>query len=85
MQRIHMKGVLIVEDAPGEIPSFIAQLPELVMVLHHIDIELLAGIQSQFNSDLLNVIHKETISIYTLIYIHLFSLIVSAGPCKRSV
>jgi hypothetical protein len=48
-------GVLIVEDAVGEVPPFISELEEVVLVFNHIDITILYGIQQLFNSHLLKV------------------------------
>ena len=43
-------GMLIVEELPGEIPSFISEMAEKNMVIAHLDVDLLGNIQGLFNN-----------------------------------
>ena len=48
-------GMLIVEDAPGEVPPEVAQMEEMIMLLQHMDMPALTAIQNRFNTALLQV------------------------------
>jgi len=48
-------GVLIVEDADGEVPPEIAAMEDKVMLMQHIDVAELVGIQERFNDALWQV------------------------------
>ena len=50
-----MLGMLIVEDAEGEIPATVAALPERVVLFNHIHLDDLQDLQQRFNGDLVQV------------------------------
>jgi hypothetical protein len=53
----YVTGIFIVEDAPGEVPDEIANMPEQLFLINHISLAVLSRIQSTFNSALMQVVH----------------------------
>jgi FtsP/CotA-like multicopper oxidase with cupredoxin domain len=49
-------GVLIIDDAPGEVPPEIEEMEELVMFMLHLDMAEAATIQALFNDALWQVV-----------------------------
>jgi hypothetical protein len=44
-------GLFIVDDAPGEVPSELAEMTEVIMVIQHFDLRMLQDIQRLYNAD----------------------------------
>jgi len=40
-----ISGIIIVEDAPGDIPDQILEMEEVILMVNHIDIDLLSRVQ----------------------------------------
>jgi hypothetical protein len=47
--------MLIIDDAPNEIPLFVANLEERIMLFQHIQVSMIIPIQAQFNKRLWQV------------------------------
>ena len=47
--------MLIVDDAPGELPPYVVNMPERIIAISHMDLVTLSSIQKTFNDDLLEI------------------------------
>jgi hypothetical protein len=48
-----ISGIIIVEDAPGDIPDQILEMEEVILMVNHIDIALLSAVQVSFDRETL--------------------------------
>ena len=53
-------GLLIVDDIPGDIPEAVANMPEILMMIHFMDLIKLYDLQDDFNSEHMLVVNGST-------------------------
>jgi len=48
-------GMIIIDDQPGEVPEWLMNMDEKIVIVQHLDLATLAGLQTQYNGNLWEV------------------------------